>query len=94
MLAKHQKYWNEKWIIIPNPIYGGWEGALYNFDYCLSKEQIFEQKLNSLDTFETFWYKYFPFEENMALNADDISEQQLTFNDSIDVDPVWSRAPV
>jgi len=52
VLTDHQGYWNEKWIIIPNPIYGGWEGALYNFDYSLSREQIFDLKLNHLDTFE------------------------------------------
>jgi len=52
VLAEHQEYWNERWIIIPNPIYGGWEGALYNFDYSLSKAQIFDHKLNYLDTFE------------------------------------------
>ena len=52
LLDEHQEYWNERWIIIPNPIYGGWDGALYNFDYSLSKEQIFNHKLNYLDTFE------------------------------------------
>jgi len=52
VLAEHQEYWNERWIIIPNPIYGGWEGALHNFDYSLSREQIFDHKLNYLETFE------------------------------------------
>ena len=52
VLADYQDYWNEKWVIIPNPIYGGWDGALFNFDYSLSKEQILDLKLNHLDNFE------------------------------------------
>ena len=51
-LSAYQNYWNEKWILIPNPIYGGWEGALYDFDYSLSKEQVFDSKIDSLETFE------------------------------------------
>lgn len=52
VLAEHQEFWNERWIIIPNPIYGGWEWALYNFDFSLSKAQIIEHKFNHLDAFE------------------------------------------
>jgi len=25
VLTEHQEYWGERWIVIPNPIYGGWE---------------------------------------------------------------------
>jgi len=52
VLRTYQDYWNEKWILIPNPIYGGWEGAIYDFDYSLSKEQIFDSKVNSLEELE------------------------------------------
>jgi len=52
LLDQYQEYWGEKWIAIPNPIYGGWEQALYNFDYGLSATQRFEIKLGWLDTNE------------------------------------------
>jgi len=33
VFSEYQSYWGEKWIIIPNPMYGGWEAALYDFNY-------------------------------------------------------------
>ncbi len=32
--------WNQSWYILPNPVYGSWENALYNFDDSLSPSQI------------------------------------------------------
>jgi 5'-nucleotidase (lipoprotein e(P4) family) len=52
VLDQYQEYWGEKWIVIPNPIYGDWEQSLYNFDYSLSPTQKFEIKIECLDAEE------------------------------------------
>jgi len=52
IIDKYQEYWGEKWILLPNPIYGDWEQSLYNFDYSLSSTQKFEMKIESLDAEE------------------------------------------
>jgi len=41
-------YWGSRWILIPNPAYGGWEGALYGFDHGLSREEILARKRRQL----------------------------------------------
>ncbi len=28
LLDQHRDYWGERWIMLPNPTYGGWEGSL------------------------------------------------------------------
>jgi acid phosphatase len=52
ILNNYQEYWGEKWIVIPNPIYGGWEFALYNGKFGLSDAQKFEIKFEEMDTLE------------------------------------------
>ncbi len=44
----HKDLWGTKWIIIPNPIYGSWERALYGFDNKLNHQQRLEAKLKHL----------------------------------------------
>ena len=44
----HKDLWGTKWIIIPNPIYGSWERALYGFDNKLDHQQRLEAKLKHL----------------------------------------------
>lgn len=39
-----QKYWGTRWIVLPNPQYGSWEGALYDFNYGLSPPRLLEAK--------------------------------------------------
>jgi len=41
-------YWGARWILLPNPAYGGWEGALYGFDHELSGEEILARKRRQL----------------------------------------------
>jgi 5'-nucleotidase (lipoprotein e(P4) family) len=52
VLDKYEEYWGEKWVVIPNPVYGGWESALYDFKSGLSDAQKFEIKFEGMDTLE------------------------------------------
>lgn len=36
---KYQNQYGRTYIILPNPMYGDWEGAMYKFDYSLSPEE-------------------------------------------------------
>jgi acid phosphatase len=52
-MAKARAYdawWGERWIILPNPMYGSWEDALYDFDRTLSPAAIQQRKLKALRT--------------------------------------------
>lgn len=33
LVDKHFKYFGTKFIVLPNPIYGDFKGAVYNYDY-------------------------------------------------------------
>lgn len=44
---KHSE-WGTRWILLPNPIYGSWEGSLYNFNTQLGKEGILQRKFEQL----------------------------------------------
>ncbi len=39
LVHAHQAYWGLKWIVLPNPAYGDWEGALYNYNHELTDSQ-------------------------------------------------------
>lgn len=39
-----REYWGTRWIVLPNPQYGSWEGALYGFDYSLPPLRQLEEK--------------------------------------------------
>lgn len=43
-------WWGERWIILPNPMYGSWEDALYGFDRMLPPAAVQKRKLESLRT--------------------------------------------
>lgn len=40
----YRSYWGEKWFLLPNPLYGSWEEALYGFDRGLSKADKLRKK--------------------------------------------------
>ena len=50
LVTKHQDKWGRKWYVLPNPVYGSWESALYDFDNNLSPAQIDSAKKAKLDT--------------------------------------------
>ena len=37
LVAAHADRWGERWIVLPNAMYGSWEGALYGHDSGLSR---------------------------------------------------------
>lgn len=37
-------YWGTRWIVLPNPQYGSWEEALYDFNYGLSPLRLLKEK--------------------------------------------------
>ena len=45
---RYADYWGSRWIILPNPAYGGWEGALYDFDHGLRRPEKVRRKLDFL----------------------------------------------
>jgi acid phosphatase len=42
-------YWGVKWFMLQNITYGDWEGALYDFNYSLSPDEVHNTRLNSLE---------------------------------------------
>lgn len=40
LVEQHSDKWARQWFILPNPVYGSWESALYNFDNSLTPSQI------------------------------------------------------
>lgn len=44
----YDSWWGERWIILPNPMYGSWEDSLYGFDRALPPLEIQQRKLKSL----------------------------------------------
>lgn len=50
MAEQYDDYWGERWFMLPNPQYGSWEGALFDYDYSGSREDRLRAKRNQLDT--------------------------------------------
>lgn len=50
MAEQHEAFWGTRWIALPNPQYGSWEGALFNYDYGLSPFEQLREKRSRLNT--------------------------------------------
>lgn len=48
--ATYEKYWGTRWIVLPNPQYGSWEAALFNYNFSLSPTEQLRRKHGRLDT--------------------------------------------
>jgi len=48
LLTTFADYWGIRWIILPNPSYGDWEGALFNYNYRLPYAQKIARKMKKL----------------------------------------------
>jgi 5'-nucleotidase (lipoprotein e(P4) family) len=49
---EYSEYWGTKWILLPNPLYGGWEQALYGYDRDMEDDKKLDLKYKSLDPME------------------------------------------
>ena len=49
IVEDYADYWGVKWFMLQNIAYGDWEGALYNFDYSLSPDEVHNIRLKSLE---------------------------------------------
>ena len=48
MVDDHGSFWGERWFLLPNPVYGDWEGALFDFDYSISDAEELRRKHEQL----------------------------------------------
>ncbi len=48
LVEEHDGYWGNRWFVLPNPAYGGWEGALTDFDYGLDPDPRLGRKYEHL----------------------------------------------
>jgi len=48
--SQYREYWGTKWIQLPNPNYGHWEKAIYDYDYSVTDVQKLRLKHDALDT--------------------------------------------
>jgi acid phosphatase len=49
IVKDYADYWGVRWFMLQNIAYGDWEGALYNFDYSLSPNEVHNARLESLE---------------------------------------------
>ena len=49
IVENYVDYWGVKWFMLQNIAYGDWEGALYDFDYSLSPDEVHNTRLKSLE---------------------------------------------
>jgi 5'-nucleotidase (lipoprotein e(P4) family) len=49
---RYERFWGTRWIALPNPQYGSWEGALFNYDYGQSAWEQLRRKHEQLETKE------------------------------------------
>jgi 5'-nucleotidase (lipoprotein e(P4) family) len=50
--GKYAGLWGTKWIMLPNPMYGAWEQALYGYDRRLERAEKLKEKQKSLEPSE------------------------------------------
>ena len=48
LLEKYSDFWGERWILLSNPLYGSWEGALFDYRYDLGRDEMLARKYEAL----------------------------------------------
>lgn len=49
LAVRHSDRWGRQWIMLPNPLYGSWEDALYGYQSGLSADEKTRRKAEALD---------------------------------------------
>ena len=49
IVSDYGDYWGVQWFMLQNIAYGDWEGALYDFNYSLSPDEVYNSRLEFLD---------------------------------------------
>ena len=52
LVKKHADKWGRQWIVMPNPTYGSWERALYDYDRSLPARVKQTRKLQALNVWK------------------------------------------
>lgn len=50
LVEKYEQRFGSQWYVLPNPVYGSWESALYEADGDLTPDRIRQLKMEKLDT--------------------------------------------
>lgn len=48
LVSRYEANWGEKWFVLPNPVYGSWEGAILGYDSDLSAQEKARLKRDAL----------------------------------------------
>lgn len=48
LVEAHQQRWGTQWFVLPNPLYGGWDGVTYGHDYSQSEPVKTAKRLQSM----------------------------------------------
>ncbi len=48
LLEKYTNFWGQRWILLSNPLYGSWEGALFDYQNGLPRGEMLRRKYESL----------------------------------------------
>ncbi|MFZ6180946.1 5'-nucleotidase, lipoprotein e(P4) family [Nannocystis pusilla] len=52
LVREHAAWWGTRWFVLPNPMYGSWDDALFNYDRTKTPAQKQQLRLQSLDPAE------------------------------------------
>ena len=50
LAGRYAGYWGRRWFVLPNPQYGSWEAALYEYDFGLPRAEKLRRKRQRLRT--------------------------------------------
>ncbi|MGG7098365.1 5'-nucleotidase, lipoprotein e(P4) family [Clostridium sardiniense] len=52
IVEKEKKFFGTKYIVLPNPTYGDFENAVYNYDFKMSPSEKMEARLKTINSFK------------------------------------------
>jgi len=48
---KYQAHWGTRWFVVPNPTYGSWLGAIYDYEWGMTPDEKRQRRRETLDVF-------------------------------------------